>query len=146
MTGIRIAGVLLLATAGCVSSRSAGVIDDDPALPPPSFEKIPRVWAKDRTLTVEVEETDGPAKIASIDYRIDDGTVYLSPVRISGRPRGVARHLVDLGGETLPDNWRDRVYWLTGESYYPIGHSAFWDPSLREPAHRTKVEFSRAPD
>jgi hypothetical protein len=144
MAGIRFFGLLLLATAGCVSSRSVGYVDDDPGRTP--FEKPPRAWTKNRSIIVEVGETRGPSKVAWIDYSVDDGNVYLRPYRISGGVGGTSRHLVDLKNEILPDDWRDHVYWATGESYYPVGHSAFWDRSLREPAHRTKIEFSPSPD
>lgn len=146
MTGMRLPALLFLATAGCVSSSSAGDVDDDPATTPPPFEKRPRLWARDRKITVEIEETRGPSKVARIDYRIEDGNVYLTALSISGRPAGTTRHRVDLEGESLPDDWRDRVYWRTGGSYYPVGHSAFWDASRREPAHRWKVEFLPSPD
>ncbi len=143
---MRFLALLLLAAAGCVTSESAGFVDDDPAHPPVYFEKSPRVWAKDREITVELEETRGPVKIVRIDYRVDDGNVYLWPSGISGRTTGTTRLVVDLHVESLPEDWKERVYWLTGESYYPPGHSAFWDRSLREPAHRTKVDFVPAPD
>src|SRR5262245_41577637 len=132
--GIRFVAALLLATAGCVSSRSAGFVDEDPASPPPYFKKLPRAWTKGRTIQVEVEQTGGPVVTVSIGYRIEPSGVYLWPNNVSGGRRGTSLLSVDLQGEPLPDDWRDRVYWLSGESEYPVGHSAFWDRSLREPA------------
>jgi hypothetical protein len=129
-----------------VSSRSAGYVDDDPGSPPPYFKNAPRAWTKGRTITIEIEQADGPTKVASLGYRIEGDSVYLWPYNISGGQRGTSRLTVDLQGEDLSDRWQERVYWVSGDSCYPIGHSAFWDRSLREPAHRTKIAFSPAPE
>jgi hypothetical protein len=142
--GFRLLAALLLATAGCVSSRSAGVVDDDPATPPPYFKSLPRVWTKGKMITVEVEQTGGTV-VASIGYRIEEGAIYLWPCSISGGRKGTSLLTVDLESELLPHDWQDRVYWLSGESLYPMGHSAYWDRSMREPAHRTKIAFVPAP-
>lgn len=137
---------LLLAAAGCVSSRSAGYVDDDPTTPPPCFKSLPRVWTKGRIISVEIEQMGGPGIVASIGYRIEESGIYLWPCNISGRRRGTSLLTVDLESEELPRDWRDHVYWLSAESFYPIGHSAYWDRSLREPAHRTRIAFLPAPE
>ena len=136
----RLLAALLLATAGCVSSRSAGVVDDDPATPPPYFKRLARDWTNRNINTVEVEQTGGTI-VASIGYRIDEGAIYLWPCSISGGRKGTSLLTVDLEREPLPHDWQDRVYWLSGESLYPIGFSAYWDRSMREPAHRSKFAF-----
>jgi len=128
-----------------VSSRSAGYVDDDPGSPPPYFKNAPRAWTKGRTITIEIEQADGPTKVASLGYRIEGDSVYLWPNNISGGRRGTSLLTVDLENEPLPHDWEDRVYWLSGEQFYPIGHSAYWDRSMCEPAHRTKIAFLPAP-
>jgi hypothetical protein len=136
---------LLLAAAGCVSSRSAGYVDDDPGSPPPYFKSSPKAWTKGRTIIVEIDQPGG-TKVAWLDYRIEEDAVYLWPYSISGGQKGTSLLTVDLEREALSDDWQERVFWVSGESYYPMGHSAFWDRSLREPAHRTKILFSPSPD
>ncbi len=144
---VLILGPLLLSIASCVSSSSVGYVDDGLGVPPHLFKNPPRIWIKDSTITVEVEQTRGPGEfVARIGYRIDDSDVYLIPYHISSGRGGKSLLTVDLRAETLPKDWQDRVYWLTGESLYPIGHSAFWDRSLREPSRRVKVAFSPPPD
>ena len=143
---VRVIIPLLLATAGCVSNRSAGYVDDDPATPPPYFKKAPKAWTQGKTITVEIEQAEGATKVASLSYRIEADDIYLWPCSISGVQRGTSRLTADLEREVLIDHWQERVYWMSGESSYPVGHSAFWDESRREPARRRKIQFLPAPD
>jgi len=135
----------LVAAVGCVSSRSVGYVDDDPGSHPYYSERFPRAWAEGRKIVVEVHQSHGPSKVASIGYTLEEGNIYLTHLNISGGRGETTRMTVDLEGEDLPEDWQGRIYWLTGNSLYPIGHSAFWDESRREPAHRMKVELSPRP-
>ena len=139
----RLLAPLLLLAVGCVSSRSVGYVDDEPGADPYYAETFPRAWAEGRKITVEVHSR-GPARVASLNYRIDEGNIYLGHINISGGA-GTRLLTVDLEGEDLPEDWQDHLYWLTRNPLYPIGHSGFWDREKREPAHRLKIALSPKP-
>jgi hypothetical protein len=149
MKTVLVLGVLVtggLASVGCVSSRSVGYVDDLAGSHPFYSETFGRAWAEGRKIVVEVHPSNGPAKVASIGYTVDQGNVYLTHYQISGVRGEKTLMTVDLEVEELPENWRDRLYWLTQEALYPIGSSADGEGSRREPAHRMKITLSPGPE
>ena len=132
--------VLALMLAGCVSSSTVGYVDDV-ALPPNFAGSSHRAWAGPHQHAIAIELVQNGLKIVSIDFRVDGGDIYLLPRRVSSRGAGKSLFVVELAEASLPEDWRNRSYWLTGERFYPFGNAGFWRRSAREPSRRFRLEL-----
>lgn len=131
--------LLFLTVTGCPSSNAVGYVDAD-ALPDGFLGSSHRAWLEGSQILVEVEQIPG-LNVVDIHYRVEGEDVYLMPRRASSGGGGTYVVTVDLSSETLAEGWASRVYWLTGEFYYPLGHPGFWDRSERRPSERVKLRL-----
>ena len=131
--------VVAVMSAGCVSSNTAGYIDRVD-LPDEYLGKSHRAWLEETRLWIEVDQIPG-IWVANVSYRVDNDAVYLTPDRASCCGPGLTLLHVDLPSDQLSEGWEKRVYWLIGETHYPIMHSAFWDESERNPTERVPLDL-----
>lgn len=131
-------GVVVL--LGCVSSSTVGYVDES-AIPVDYVGRSHRTWAVGNEIFVEVEQIPG-FNVADITFEIREGSIYLTPVRVSSGGSGRRTFQIKIPTKGLGSSWMDRVYWLTREGYYPITARGYWRRGDRAPSGRVRVQFS----
>ena len=130
---------LAFLAAGCPSSSSVGYVDRSD-LPEYFLGSSHRAWLEGSRILVEVDQLPG-LNVARIGYRVDGDAIYLLPQRISSGGAGTSVLSVDLASEAHTNGWETRIYWLTEEYFYPIGHPGFWNASKRKPSERVELQL-----
>lgn len=105
-----IAAVITL--AGCVSPQKVRFFDEALYSGPPT---ITGVSADGDILRITLKQDSAPAWVAGVEAEVIKGDVYLSTVHISS-PVHVQEFTVDLSSDSFPRDWKDRIYWITGDS------------------------------
>jgi hypothetical protein len=84
--------------------------------PSESSQDVQLIAVSDENLRLRARQNLAPAFLASVRAEIIHGGVYLFPTRISS---GLSREYFDvpLQGLSLPNGWRERIYWVDGEAF-----------------------------
>jgi hypothetical protein len=101
-----------LLVSGCVSPRKFVFVDQAARASPPTIREI---RADGDMLRVTLVQDSAPAWVAAIKAEVISGDVYLSTLRISSVVHAT-EFAVDLSGRKFPRDWRDRLYWIEGDS------------------------------
>jgi hypothetical protein len=109
-TTLLIAAVIML--AGCVSPRKVTFVDEPQYSGPPMVTKV---RSDGDVLHVTLKQDTAPAWVAGVKAEVIGGDVYLSTFHISS-PVHATEFAVDLSSRRFPRDWRDRLYWIVGDS------------------------------
>jgi hypothetical protein len=102
-----------------VSSRSAGFVDGDALEPDRYAGRAQRAWRDGQTLVVEIDQYPG-LNVVDIEHDVLDGAIYLVPYRRSTTASGTSEFRIELNDVQLSDDWHERVYWVTDETFSPF--------------------------
>ena len=133
--------ILAVLLTGCMDPRPPSFIDAA-ALPPEYVGREHKAYASGARLVVKVSQIPG-LNVAGLDAFEQDGSLYVSPRRISSGGEGTAQFEVDVSKFHLGADWPQHVYWLLESYSYPITTPGFWSSKKRSPWVRKKVEVSR---
>jgi hypothetical protein len=98
--------------SGCMSPRKIVFHDQAPRAGPPT---IRQVRAEGDMLRVTVVQDSAPAWVAAVNAQVIAGDVYLSTFHISSVVHAT-EFAVDMSGRKFPRDWRNRLYWIEGDS------------------------------
>lgn len=122
-------------SASCVAPRKVIFVDE----PSPARPTIRSVRAEGDKLHVTVKQDTPGIWIAGVKAQTIQGDVYLRTVSISSVVHATD-FSVDMSGKKIPGDWRDRLYWVAGESISsPVNPFVTPYKEIR----RSKIELSR---
>jgi len=125
------------ACVGLTPPPALGFVDVH-ALPPHFVGTEHRVFADGDRLIVEVEQIPG-LNVADLEAFERDGSLYISPIRISSGGPGRRQLEVDVARFGLGPDWHRNVYWLVEACFPSPFTSAFWAKEEWPPWHRMRM-------
>lgn len=103
--------LLALPLTGCTTAKR--FVDVDATA---RSQEVRIVKVEGRNLHLHVAQNLAPAYLADVKARVMENRVYLYPIRISSVVHQTEFD-VSLAGLDLPSEWRERIYWVDGETY-----------------------------
>jgi len=112
MARVLLLAFVVLAFSGCLAPSKVRFVDVPARARKPT---VTAVKAMGDELHITVGQDGGVVFIAGFKAQVIQGDVYLSAVSISSVVHAT-EFIVDLSGPKFPRDWRQRIYWIQGDS------------------------------